>query len=131
LLPNQPADKVSIDADQSKSINMFLGDINGNGLPIGTQLTVKTTTASNISASISPSFPLGMSQEPTIMTLFLKAGDDRKKKPSGSVVIEINAPSALGSVTTVVSVPVCGPDTPEFTDPITNIITPATESNCN
>ena len=121
LLPNQPSSKVAIAAGQSESISMFLGDINGNGLPIGTTITVKTETASNVTASVSPSFPLGMSQEPTTMTLFLKAGDDPTKKPSGSVVIEIKAPTGLGNITTALSVSVCGPAT----------TTPVTTTNCN
>ncbi|RYY76683.1 MAG: hypothetical protein EOO52_04040 [Gammaproteobacteria bacterium] len=131
LLPGQPSTEVSIGAGNSKSINMFLGDINGNGLPMGTTITVKTDTASNVTASVSPSFALGMSQEPTVMTLFLKAGDDVTKKPSGSVIVEIKAPTGLGNVTTALSVSVCGPDTLEVRDGNNQVTAPATTSNCD
>jgi hypothetical protein len=130
-LPGQPNGQVSIAAGSSISIDMLLADINGNGMPMGTTIKVSTDTASNITAKASPSFALGMSREPTIMSLFLKAGDDATKKPSGTVVVEISAPSILGNVTTTVSISVCGPATTEARDPNTNaIITPTTISNC-
>lgn len=120
-LPGQPIGKTSIAADDSVTISMLLADENGNGMPAGTIITTSTETASNITAKASPSTALGMSQEPTIMTLFLKAGDDPTKKPSGTVIVEITAPSILGKVTTTLSVPVCGPTTS----------TPVTVTNCN
>jgi len=119
-LPGQPTTATSIDADSSVSLVMLLADENGNGMPAGTTITASTETASNITAKASPSTALGMSQEPTYITLFLKAGDDPTKKPSGTVIIEITAPSIQGKVTTVLGVPVCGPAT----------TTPVTVSNC-
>jgi len=120
-LPGQPVGKTSIKAADSVTIAMLLADEHGNGMPAGTVITTSTDTASNVSAKASPSTALGMSQEPTIMTLFLKADDDPTKKPSGTVIVEITAPSVLGKVTTTLSVPVCGPDTS----------TPVTVTNCN
>jgi hypothetical protein len=126
-LPGQPTAQVSIAAGDSQSITMLLADKNGNGMPKGTTITASIDTASNVTAKASPSFALGMSQEPTLITLFLKAGDDRTKKPSGTVVLEISAPSILGNVTTTVGISVCGPATAEVITPAT----PATSSNCS
>ncbi len=121
-LPGQPTTKTSIDAGGAVSLVMLLADENGNGMPAGTTISASTDTASNVTAKASPSTALGMSQEPAHITLFLKAGDDPTKKPSGTVTIEIVAPSIQGKVTTVLSVPVCGPAT---TTPV------VTASNCN
>lgn len=129
-LPGQPSGKVSIPAGGSELISMLLADRNGNGMPAGTTIKVSTDTASNITAKVTPSTALGMTQEPTIMGLFLKAGDDISKKPSGTVVIEITAPSILGNVHSYMNVSVCGPETPATTNPTTNAVTPATLSNC-
>src|SRR5690606_4211167 len=110
-LPGQPMN-VEIAAGASASIRMLLADCNGNGMPAGTTLTVKTTTASNVTAEVSPDIPLGMSQEPTVISLYIKAGDDVTKRPSGTVVLEITAPTFSGQVTTSTGITVTGPATP-------------------
>lgn len=122
-LPGQPTEETSIAAGDSKSLTMLLADENGNGMPAGTTVKVSTETASNVTATVSPKAALPASQEPTTITLFLKAADDATKKPSGAVVIEITAPSRDGSLTTSIGVPVCGP--------ATEAPAPVTISNCN
>lgn len=107
-LPGQPTTKTPIAAGTTASITMLLADENGNGMPVGTTITASVETASNVTATVSPKAALPISQEPTTITLYIKASDDGKK-PGGAVVLDITAPSKNGSLTTSIAVPVCGP----------------------
>jgi hypothetical protein len=104
LLPGQHATEsfTVAQAGALRSTSMLLADCNGNGMPAGTTIKAITTNLVNAAATISPSTGLGMSTEPSIITLFITPDKDPTKIPSGAVIIEIT--SAGITTTTTVSV---------------------------
>ncbi|GGY78807.1 hypothetical protein GCM10011613_24460 [Cellvibrio zantedeschiae] len=76
---------------------MLLADCNGNGMPAGTTVTVDTSGAVGLTATVSPSGGLAKSFEPSIITLTAKATTNT---PSGNIVLEIKS----GSITSLVTI---------------------------
>ena len=70
-----------------REIPVLLADINGNGMPQGTTVTVNTSNLLNATASLSLTGSLAMSTEPTTFLLFVTP--DATKAPSGTVGINV------------------------------------------
>lgn len=70
-----------------REIPVLLADINGNGMPKGTTVTVNTSNLANATASLSLTGSLAMSTEPTTFLLFVTP--DATKTPSGTVAINV------------------------------------------
>lgn len=102
-LPGQPASFL-VPKGQSATLSMRLADENGNGMPKGTTLSLKSSLV-NASASVSPSGALPMSTEPAFIGIVFKADEDITKTPGGSLMLEITAPSESGGSLTT-SIPV-------------------------
>jgi hypothetical protein len=88
VLPGQPSN-VTLATSEFKSYSMLLADCNGNGMPAGTTIKLKTDNLKNTTASISPSTPLGSSTEPSIIQLFLTG--DPVNPAKGPLVIEVTS----------------------------------------
>jgi hypothetical protein len=97
---------MSAAAGVANSYTMILADKNGNGLPAGTTLTLKTDALSKGKVSVSPSAALPMSTEPTLMSITLTGTDDptsmTKASASGAFTLEINATTPSGALITSV-----------------------------
>lgn len=70
-----------------REIPVLVADINGNGMPKGTTVTVNNSNLVNATASLSISGALAMSTEPTTFLLFVTP--DATKTPSGTVGINV------------------------------------------
>lgn len=70
-----------------REIAVLVADINGNGMPKGTTVTVNTSNLVNATASLSFTGALPMSTEPTTFLLFVTP--DATKTPSGTVGINV------------------------------------------
>jgi len=73
--------------EPQREVPVLLADINGNGMPKGTTVTVNSTNLVNATASLSFTGALAMSTEPTTFLLFVTP--DATKKPSGTVAINV------------------------------------------
>jgi hypothetical protein len=97
---------MSAGAGVSNLYTMILADENGNGLPAGTTLTLKSDALSNGKVTVSPSAALPMSTEPRLMFITLTGTDDptsmTAKAAKGSFTLEINSTTSSGAVTTSV-----------------------------
>lgn len=103
-LPGQPYQPLSTDTyalgTSLNELPMLLADCNGNGLPAGTTVALKTDSLVNVKAAVSPSTALPMSREPQVITLSLTPDVDNFGKPaSGTVVIEVTSPTPSGNIT--------------------------------
>lgn len=103
-LPGLPASSVTMNPQDVKRFDFLVADCNGNGMPAGTKVNVKTDSLKNATASVVPSAAFGMSTEPTSATVIVTA--DAINDPVGTLVIEVVSPSSSGSVSTIFTVTV-------------------------
>jgi hypothetical protein len=101
-------DNISVPYNRSGSTWFWMADKNGNGVPVGTTLSLDTAGLKDGTANIFPKGPLPASDDPTTVTVTVTAATD--KTPSGSIIIKItrSAPAPIGSITTEHSVDVNG-----------------------
>lgn len=98
LLTGQPA-KAILTAGQSTSFIVTLQDVNGNSMPLGTTVSINTASASDVTVTHTmPSAGVANTRTPVSFTVTIKASDT--KAPSGTFVIEVNAPNRTSSFST-------------------------------
>jgi hypothetical protein len=83
------------------SFPILLADCNGNGMPTGTTVLVKTNNLQNASATLSISGALAMSTEPTVFSLFVSP--DAIKTPTGTITIDVTSAGLTSSYTVKVN----------------------------
>lgn len=84
----------------SGSTWFWMADKNGNGVPVGTTLSIDTSGLKDGTANVFPKGPLPASDDPTTVSVEVTAATD--KTPSGSVTVKITrtAPAPVGSIAT-------------------------------
>lgn len=98
LLVGQPA-KIVLVPGQSYPFTVTLQDENGNAMPLGTTISLNTTSASDVIITHDmPAAGVSNTREPTTFNVTLKASDT--KVPSGRFSIEVKAPYKTTSLTT-------------------------------
>ena len=81
---------IEMGANETTSFNVTLADINGNAMPIGTTVSLNTSTASDVTINQSMSGAVPSTLNPTTFTVTLKASET--KRPTGSFNIVITSP---------------------------------------
>lgn len=81
---------IEMGANETTSFNVTLADINGNAMPIGTTVSLNTSTASDVTINQSMSGAVPSTLSPTTFTVTLKASET--KRPTGSFNIVITSP---------------------------------------
>jgi len=98
LLIGQP-DVIEMGANESYSFNVTLADLNLNSMPIGTTVSLITTTASDVTINHNmPSSGVANTTSPTMFTVTLKAS--KTERPSGSFSIAVKSPYLETAYTT-------------------------------
>ena len=95
-LVGQPT-SVTLTAGETVEITVILEDINGNALPAGTEVTIDTTEADNLSATPS-SITIPSTTEPQSFTVRLRGTDD-VEAPTGFLFFDITGPKELNTQT--------------------------------
>lgn len=88
-LLGQP-ETISMGANETTSFNVILADINGNAMPIGTTVSLNTSTASDVTINHSMSGAVASTLSPTAFSVTLKASET--KRPTGSFNIVVTSP---------------------------------------
>lgn len=76
----------------------WVADINGNGAPGGTTLSLDTSSLKNATAKLSNEGPLADSQNPSFVEIRL-AADDSGNQPSGFIKVSVTFPTPGGPLT--------------------------------
>lgn len=91
LLIGQP-ESIEMGANDSYSFTVTLADIHGNAMPVGTTVSLITTTASDVTINQNmPSSGVPSTLNPTAFSVTLKAS--KTERPSGSFGIAIKSPN--------------------------------------
>ncbi len=92
---------VSVLTGSSGSTWFWLADENGNGVPLGTTLSLDTSNLNDGKADVAPKGPLPASDDPTKVSVSITSSST-DKAPSGWVTIKITrtAPAPVGTLTT-------------------------------
>jgi len=88
-LLGQP-ETIEMGANETQSFNVILADINGNSMPMGTKISLNTSTASDVTINHSMSGSVGSTHSPTSFGVTLKASET--KRPAGVFSIIVTSP---------------------------------------
>jgi hypothetical protein len=88
-LLGQPA-SIELGANETHLFTVTLADINGNAMPVGTTVSLSTSTASDVTINQSMTGGVANTLNPTAFTVTLKASET--KRPSGSFNIVVTSP---------------------------------------
>ncbi|WP_339896649.1 hypothetical protein [uncultured Gilvimarinus sp.] len=102
-LPGQPAasEQFRLQPGGSMRIPMMVADVNGNGLPKGTEIAAETT-GEGIEASVSPEGELAGNPEGTIVILTVNVSESQSTE--GTAYITVTVPTADGEESIIHSV---------------------------
>lgn len=91
---------ISVPFNGSGSTWFWMADKNGNGVPVGTTLSIDTAGLKEGTANIFPKGPLPASDDPTTVSVTVTAATD--KTPFGFVIVKITrtAPAPVGTIAT-------------------------------
>ncbi len=95
-LPGQ--EDVVLAPGESATVTMLLADMNGNGMPAGTTLSLNDELASNVEAAIFPDGALSGSAEPGTISVTITADDNADNPAGGVLFIRITAPTPNGEL---------------------------------
>lgn len=76
----------------------WLADINGNGVPGGTTISLEKTGLKNADASLTNVGPLPQSPDPIAIGINFSSGTDTKTAPSGFVKVTVTYPTPSGNL---------------------------------
>ncbi|MDO8341603.1 MAG: hypothetical protein Q7T48_00225 [Cellvibrio sp.] len=88
-LLGQP-EAIELSANETTMFTVTLADINGNAMPVGTTVSLSTSTASDVTINQSMNSGVASTLNPTAFTVTLKASET--KRPSGSFNIVVTSP---------------------------------------
>jgi hypothetical protein len=88
-LLGQP-EAIELSANETTMFTVTLADINGNAMPVGTTVSLSTSTASDVTINQSMTTGVASTLNPTSFTVTLKASET--KRPSGSFNIVVTSP---------------------------------------
>lgn len=88
-LLGQP-ESIELGANETSLFTVTLADINGNAMPVGTTVSLSTSTASDVTINQSMNGGVANTLNPTPFTVTLKASET--KRPSGSFNIIVTSP---------------------------------------
>lgn len=102
-LDARPANTSSSSASPVSLINetgayFWLADINGNGAPGGTTISLDTSGLKNASASLTNPGPLPQSPDPVAIEINFSSGSDATQAPSGFVTVTVKFPTPSGDL---------------------------------
>lgn len=82
----------------SATVYFWVADINGNGAPAGTKLSLDTSSLKGASAKLSNEGPLAASENPAYVEIRF-ASDDSGNTPSGFIKVSVTFPTPGGDLT--------------------------------
>lgn len=103
-LDARPATSSSSASSTSASVTnetgayFWLADINGNGAPGGTTISLDTAGLKNATASLTNPGPLPQSSDPVAIGINFSSGSDATQAPSGFVTVTVTFPTPSGDL---------------------------------